>query len=182
MSSFPFTHRFATTLLTLPLAGASASNSLEPKDTKTYFSAKVSPACVSFSSVLIGVLLDVHLRQCLLWIQRYIRCDRPRFAGQNAREWLLPHRPETAPPRSVTAASAPLLKALCLSLRQSSPFPYRRCSGRRRPHSYMVFTVATRHPFRRCPDGVYNTLTGQQVVVPHSSGSCGAGGAGARAA
>ena len=31
------THRFATRLLTLPLAGALASNNLEQKDTKPYF-------------------------------------------------------------------------------------------------------------------------------------------------
>ena len=31
------THRFATTLLNLPLAGALASNNLEQKDTKPHF-------------------------------------------------------------------------------------------------------------------------------------------------
>ena len=51
------------------------------------------------------------------------------FAGQNATEWLLPHQPETVPQRSVTAASAQLLEALCLSLRQSSSFPYRRSTA-----------------------------------------------------
>ena len=94
------------------------------------------------------------------------------FAGQNAREWLLPHLSETALPRSVTATSAPLLEAQRLSSRQSSSFPYCRSSGRTLPHSYTVLIVATRHQFRRCPDGVCNTLTGQRVVVPHASGSC----------
>ena len=72
---------------------------------------------------------------------------------------------------------APLLEALRLSLRQSSSFP---SCGRRRPHSFTVLTVATRHPFRRCPDSVCDTLTGHRVVRAHAS--CGAGGTGAGAA
>ena len=123
-----------------------------------------------------ATMLALHSKICS------VRPSSTLFAGQNAIEWLLPHRPETAPPRSVTAASAPLRGAPCLSLRQSSSFPYRRSSGRRRPHAYTVLTVATRYPFRRCPDGVCNTLTGHRVVVPRASRSCGAGGTGAGAA
>ena len=114
---------------------------------------------------------EISLRQCLLGIQRSIRF-----------ECLLPHRPETAPPRSATAASVPLLAALCLSLPQPSSFPYRRSSGRRRPYSYTVLSVATRPSFRRDPDSVCDTLTRQRVVLPHAFGPCGADGTRAGAA
>ena len=46
-----------------------------------------------------------------------------------------------------------------------------RSSSERRPHSYTVSTVATRHSFRRCHDSVCDSLTGQGVVLPHTSES-----------
>ena len=164
LSSFPSTHRFATTYSAF--AGASASNSVKPKDTKRFSLSEKFANLLFVASALIGMIFDVHLRQYLLCIQRYIWCDSPRL-------YLLGRMPEngfcligqTAPQSFVTAALAPLLAALCLSLRQSSSFPY--CSGRQ-PHSYTVLTVATRPSFRRCPDSVCDTLTGQRVVLPHA--------------
>ena len=150
-SSFPFTQRFATTLLlTLPLAGALASNSLEPKDTKPYFSAKILPTCVSFSLALIGVLLDVHWHLQVWNWDNVCSAFKDLFGAtvldficwaescQNAENGfcLIGQRQHLC--ALWRTALALLMKALCLSLRQSSPFPYRCCSGRRRPHSYTV--------------------------------------------
>ena len=61
---------------------------------------------------------EVHLRQYLLGIQRYIQFDRPplQLLGRIAPTTVLPHRPETAPLRSVTAAPSQLREALCMSI------------------------------------------------------------------
>ena len=68
---------------------------------------------------------------------------------------------------AVTAALALRLEALCLSSCQSSSLhPHRRSNGHRRPHSctastFSRFPFARRQRFRRCPDIVCGTLTGQ---------------------
>ena len=96
------------------------------------------------------------------------------------REWLLPHRSETAPLRSVTdclgtadESSVPFIASIIpipLSLLQwAEEASFLHCVE-------SLLIVATQHPFCCCPDVVCNTLTGQQVVVPHTSRSCWAGG------
>ena len=119
--SFPSTHRFTTTWLTLPRAGALASN--RNQRTPILFGTKGHPAFFSwrnfrqpsvlfFFFALISVLsmsfCDNVCSACSIYS---VRQPSTAFARQNSKEWLLPHRPETTPQRSVTAASAPLRSA-----------------------------------------------------------------------
>ena len=95
----------------------------EPKDTNPFwnqrtpslfFLAKISPTfCFFFFffaliSVLSMSFCDNVCSACSIYS---VRQPSTAFARQNSKEWLLPHRPETTPQRSVTAASAPLRSA-----------------------------------------------------------------------
>ena len=74
------THRSATTLPTLSLAGASASNSLATKHTNPLFF--FSYIFADLRPVRFGPdrrACDVHLRRFLLGIRRCIRFDRPAW-------------------------------------------------------------------------------------------------------
>ena len=104
-----------TSLMTLPHAGALAVwNKRSPG---CFLTAKLSPTFGSFGSAL-------------NWSARLfatIFAFKDMFVltvlhGNCQADWLLPHRPEAAPPRSVTATPSQLREALqlCMSSRRSS--------------------------------------------------------------
>ena len=72
-SSFPSTHRFDTTLLTLPLAGALSSNSLEPQRAPSLFALWKFRQPAVLSVRLWWHAFRCPLQQCLLYIQGYPR-------------------------------------------------------------------------------------------------------------
>ena len=106
-------HRSATTLLTVPFAGAFTSSNLELRDTNPlydcYIFADLLP--VRFSSD--HCACDIQLRQFFSAFKAILIATV--LIGICKAEWLLPYRPETAPLHFRTAASVQLQETLCLS-------------------------------------------------------------------
>ena len=73
---------------------------MEQKKLGCFVTAKVSPTFGSFGSALIGALMrSVCDNLCSAFKDTF---SLTVLYGNCLAEWLLPHRPETAPPRSVT--------------------------------------------------------------------------------
>ena len=83
-----------------------------------FLSAKFLPTFYPFGSALI-IALEMSICDNFCSAVKDMLISTV-FIGVCKAEGLLPHRPETAPPRFGTAASAPLQEALCLSSLRSS--------------------------------------------------------------
>ena len=144
--------------------------------------AKLSPTFGSCGLALIGALVrSVCDNVCSAFKDIF---NLTVLQGSCYAEWLLPHRPETAPPRSVTAAHRScwshvivsiILLALIVAAGGGGDLILQRRLQSRPP-------CALYRRFRRCSDSVSDTLTGQAVVPPIASRSRGAGGTGPGAA
>ena len=132
---------------------------------------------------------EVRLRQCLLGIQRCIRFDR------SPRQLLGRMAPASSARDSASAlrdgGPSQLREVLCMSSRRSSSSPSSSqqwaevtssLNGVCSRDSTFQPPCARYRRFRCCPDSVSDTLTGQAVVPPVASRSCGAGGTGPGAA
>ena len=136
-SSLPCTQGFVTILFTLPLAGALASHSLEPRANNN----KLFSLGETFAN-LRAVRFDSDGRAFAMSIGENMSFEDTKVSPVRSSflYWQddFPHRPEAAPPRSVTAALAPLREALCLSSRRSSSLP---SSSQRRAAASFLYGV-----------------------------------------
>ena len=171
-------------LMTLPLAGAS-----EQKITRLF---SLGETFASLWFVWFGSdrrACEVRLRQCLLGIQRCIRFDR------SPRQLLGRMAPASSARDSASAlrdgGPSELRNVLCMSSCRSFFLPSSSqmwaeatssLNGVCSRDSTLQPPCARYRRFRRCPDSVSHTLTGQAVVPPNASRSRGAGGNGPGAA
>ena len=108
-----------SSLISLPLSETSAV--WNKRTLGCFVLSEILPTFGSFGSALIGALVrSVCDNLCSAFKDTF---SLTVLYGNCLAEWLLPHRPETAPPRSVTAAPSQLQEALCMSSRRSSSLP-----------------------------------------------------------